>query len=128
MLNIFNQNTDPVTCNFGFLPDDTATTCIRECHKFHFLIVVHKYCIPVLTAVKPDVNITHSNDRNYVTETSANNFEIEVGREFEVLCVSYGTYRGNVTWSKMNVQTGGKSAICVELLQPASSNRLRTKP
>jgi len=39
-----------------------------------------------------------------------NNFEIEEGREFEVLCISYGIYRGNVTWSKLNNQDG-KSKI-----------------
>ena len=56
-------------------------------------------------AVKPDVNLTYTENANFVKIKDGNVFEVQIGREFNVTCFSHGTYRGNVTWSKWNKNT-----------------------
>ena len=46
-------------------------------------------------------------DRSWFTVNSdSNQYTVEIGREFQVLCVSYGEYSGTVTWFK--VGNGGE--------------------
>ena len=52
------------------------------------------------TAQKPDVTIYNSNIQEIMEDS------VEEGRQFRVLCLSNGTYRGNITWAKKNSDGG----------------------
>ena len=70
---------------------------------------------PLYIAFRPEVTVTipESVNRNIYANTSTG-AEIEIGREFEVLCSSSGEFPGRAVWFKK--QNGGKHSYIVNLL------------
>ena len=60
------------------------------------------------TAQKPDVAIYNSNIQEI------KQYSVDEGREFRVLCLSNGTYRGTVAWKKIN-SDGGMCFISIRI-------------
>ena len=82
---------------------------IKNTTILHYIyIYIFIYFYATLIGYKPKVNITHSNNKFFVKDIREDFFEVHEGREFQILCFSYGTYRGNVTWRKLDTRTIGK--------------------
>ena len=57
--------------------------------------------VPLSTDVPSEV------DRSWFTYSSdSNQYSVEVGREFQVLCISLGEHSGTVTWMKIDNDGG----------------------
>ena len=61
------------------------------------------------TAIPPPIStdVPSEVDRSWLTyDPDSNQYTVEVGREFQVLCTSSGEHSGMVTWMKINNNGG----------------------
>ena len=116
------QNTEQVKCESGFRANADRTGC--EC-KFSdimqtvgplmlFMIYYYPY-----TAIPPPLSIEVPSevDRSWFTvNADSNQYTVDIGREFQVLCISSGEHSGTVTWMRVD-NNGGQFAVAKACLE-----------
>ena len=63
-----------------------------------------RFTIFPYTAIPPPLSTDVPSEVNrswFTVNSDSNQYIVEIGREFQVLCVSYGEYSGSVTWFKV---------------------------
>ena len=63
--------------------------------------------INIHAAIRPEVSVADHIDTDPLTVNNLGNnmYEVEVGHDFQVTCVSTGNFSGEVTWYRM--ESGG---------------------
>ena len=100
-------------CESGFRanPDRTGCDC-KFSDVMYATYVVLRFPFFPYAAIPPPLSIDVPSEvnRSWFTVNHSNQYTVEIGREFQVLCVSYGEYSGAVTWFK--VGNGGELFLC----------------
>ena len=57
-----------------------------------------------LTVIKPKIDVDVFDTLQTVYMSDRKDYNVEIGNEFSVLCVSFGEFNGRVTWIKKGNQ------------------------
>ena len=98
-----------MVCESGFRANADRTGC--EC-KFSDIMYIERlpiYAISPYAAIPPPLStdVPSEVDRSWFTVNSdSNQYIVEIGREFQVLCTSSGEHNGTVTWMRVDNNGG----------------------